>query len=337
MFMNWIFKKINWDKLLIVLPWLFSYIIFMTEEDNITRSLIALVCSIMFTVYVIVQNKSNVHNIEWRKYTFAPFCVVMALLVFCSLYNPFYFFVGVITITLFIYKIFEFLGDKLELFLYDKYKMPLVLTLLIKLLIWFAGLFVFVVSFFVFVIWYVNLYPKDAISLMFVKLQSSLITVIGISTFSLLIAVFIIDFLIKMVFIDLKLINAEMIGRFGIQQLFIKIIFVIIFADLSYSLIYLTFSGIKIEKFESIDDFLLMWLDYLRSFYYAFCLHFAIPMPTDPFYTNLDKIVRQTPPMYIIQFFHFCINKIIDITMLAYMAGIILSILGLKNEKNDDK
>ncbi|MCP1132910.1 hypothetical protein NKT34_06395 [Paenibacillus polysaccharolyticus] len=324
----------NLDKFLSAVPWLYVYLIYMLEDDTFTRVLISIVCSVMFTVFAIVNNKSNINNTIWRVYTFAPFCIVIFSFAILNIYNSFYFLIGLITITFFSYKIFEYVGDKFESFLHEKCGMPLYLTMLLKLLVWFLGFIIYIMFFFQFVIWYVSLYPKDVMSLMVVNLQSNLesdlIIYISIAFLSIIMAIFIIDYLIKMIFYDSKIADVKDMGRLRIQMLFIKVIFTIIFADLGYSLIYLTFYGMKPAQFDTPEDLWSMYYNYLKTFYYSFCLHFAIPMPTDSFYTNIDAFVKKTPSMYIIQFFHFCINKIIDITMLSYMAGIVLSSLNIK-------
>ncbi|SCX81501.1 hypothetical protein SAMN05720606_101109 [Paenibacillus polysaccharolyticus] len=327
----------NVDKCLRAVPWLYVYLIYIVEEDTVTRFLISIVCSFLFTIYVIVNNKSNVNSSVWRKYKFAPFCVVIFSLAILNLYSSFYFLIGLITITFFSYKIFEFLGDKFESFLHEKCGMPLNLTMLLKLVVWFVGFFMFIMFFFLFVFWYVSLYPNDALSLMILDLQldleSSLMIYISITAFSIIIAIFIIDYLIKMIFYDSKITDVKDMGRLGIQKLFFKIFITIVFADLCYSLVYITFSSMKPAQFDTTSDMWLLYRNYVKAFYYAFCLHFAIPMPTDSFYINMDTFVRKTPSMHIIQFFHFCINKIIDITMLSYMAGIVLSSLNIKKNK----
>ncbi|MFE0556501.1 hypothetical protein ACFW1P_11310 [Paenibacillus sp. NPDC058910] len=330
-----IVEKNNWANTSTILPLVFAFTLFLVEKDNIARFVVAITLYIMFVIYLIVKSSVYLRDkeSEWKWFNLIPLCVIMIVPVYLSLYNLFYFLFSVITLAILFYKIFELLGDRIEAFLYHKGSMPLTLASYYKFCVWVVGVFIFLFAFFIFVVWFISLYPSHPIALMIMESQSNFLTVTVILILSLLIAVFIIDFLIKMVFI-MKPEKFKTWRRIEVQQLFIKIALIIIFADLAYSLLYLTFSGIQVERFASYNDYLLMFKNYVKIFYYAFCLHFSIPIPTISFYEELDNAVKQTPSMYIIQFFHFCINKIIDITILAYMAGIILSVLGLKKENS---
>lgn len=333
MYVSRMLEKIKWDNIINWFPLIFSYVLFMIETDNKARFVVVLAICIILITYLSATNHQNISNIGERKRQRADLtygCSISAVLVYLSWYNLFYFFIGIVTIPLIIYKLFEFIGDITEILLDHKVKIPLILVSYIKFSIWLLGFIVFITSFFGFIVWFVTLYPNHSVTLLLMESQSDIVMVIGIIAFSLIIAVFIIDYLIKMVFFDMKPVSFKIMSRFEVQQMFFKVAFVIIFADLAYSLMYLTFSGIKLREVVSFNDYLLLLLDYVRSFYYAFSLHFAIPMPTTDFFAELDALVKKTSAMQIIQFFHFCLNKIVDITILAYMAGIILSSLGFK-------
>lgn len=338
MYFDKLLEKIKLDNIIVWVPVMFAYVIFMVETDNKARFVIVLALFIILTSYVLATNHQYSFDDRRSKrrdktnliLVFAIFAVPVCL----SWYILFYFLVGIITIPLIIYKIFEFLGDVTESVVHVKAKVSLIFASYVKFIIWLLGYIVFIVVFLGFIIRFATLYPNHSVTLILLELQSDTVTVIAVITISLIIAVFIIDFLIKMVFINLKPVSFKTMRRFEIQQLFFKIAIVIIFADLAYSLMYLTSSGMKANKVASLNGYMLLLFDYLRAFYYAFSLHFAIPMPTTPFFNELDALVRGTSTMQIVRFFHFCINKIVDITILAYMAGIVLNALGFKQEKS---
>ncbi|REK77668.1 hypothetical protein [Paenibacillus paeoniae] len=132
-----------------------------------------------------------------------------------------------------------------------------------------------------------------------------------------------------------KSVKEQLVNRPQIQALFIKMGIVIIFSDLSYSLLYLAFSGNELKGIQSFGDYFQLLGEYANSFYYAFCMHFSAPMPTADFYLNMEKVVKESLSLQIIQFFHFCLNKIIDIMVLAYAAGVILKVFGILKEKKE--
>lgn len=326
--------KIKWDEILKKLPYAFSYAIFISEQDSKARFVVALATFIIFVVHTLIFNRTyNLQSIQKKRKNIdlVQGYLLLAILVYLSMYDAFYFILSLISIIILLYKIFEFLGDGMESFLHLKVKMPLAFAVYIKFCVWLLGFFLFIGSFLSLVIHFVNTSPDNIISLMLIKSPSNVLTYIGIIILSLIIAAFIIDFLIKMVF---KPVNFKALSRVEVQQLFLKIALIIIFADIAYALMYLTFSGIKIQVVNSFTDYLLLLIDYVKSFYYAFCLHFSIPMPTTYFIEEMNKSVKQSSSLQMIQFFHFCLNKIVEITILAYLAGIILSALGLKKEEN---
>jgi|GEM_PF-5758604 len=148
-------------------------------------------------------------------------------------------------------------------------------------------------------------------------------------------SLFIIDFLMKMAFNGLKPFTFQMLTRIEGFKVFFCLAVVIIFADLTFGLIYLSFSGLSVNETLIIEENIFNFLKVISSFYYAFCLHFAIPLPTTPFFLQIDESVKTSSSLQIIQFFHFCINKLIDLTILAYMAGSFVSAFGQRQEKKE--
>ncbi|MNC32349.1 hypothetical protein D3C75_806960 [compost metagenome] len=59
-------------------------------------------------------------------------------------------------------------------------------------------------------------------------------------------------------------------------------------------------------------------------------------MPTTSFYIELQNAIMNKAYMKIIQFFHIALSKIIELTILAQIAGIILEAVGIVNKKDED-
>ena len=79
---------------------------------------------------------------------------------------------------------------------------------------------------------------------------------------SLINAIFILDFLIKWIIRSFNSIKFNVINRTEIKLLFIKMAVIIVFADITYSLLYLAFSGMKIKEINTPTDYILLLQNY---------------------------------------------------------------------------
>ncbi|GGG53246.1 hypothetical protein [Paenibacillus radicis (ex Gao et al. 2016)] len=328
-------KGLNLNRIMTLIPYIFAYSIFILEEDRFSRLAVCIALCIIFIIVDVLKVNYRVYGNYNNSYSaFFTRCIIVVILL-SSLINDYaYFIFGLVSISIILYKIFEFFGDYIERILINKSDIPLIVVFIIKYMFWVIGFLVFVFSFFGFIIRFVNLYPNNSISSFLMKTDVGIITNVGVVVLSILNAIFILDFLYKWIIRSFKSISFNVINRVQIQLLFIKIAVIISFADITYSLLYLAFSGIKIEEVNSMPAFVVLLGNYVKSFYYAFCLHFSATLPTTSFFVDMDLAVKQKFPLQIIQFFHFCLNKIIDITVLAYSAGVILRALGITNEKS---
>ncbi|WP_322924064.1 hypothetical protein [Paenibacillus campi] len=310
------------------IPLIYTYLIMITDARIGTRILLGISLSTMLIMYKL--SRIQLQELKKEFGNLLILLIVLSGILFMIQYNQVYFFIGIMITIILVYKSFEFLGDKIEAFIISKSDMPLISILTIKLLVWFTGFFffVFVSLFFTFV--FKSQYPHDTIVLIVLDPKSKLLAVIGVIIACILLAFFTLDFLIKMVFRNNKFTGLKRLTRLELQQLFMQLMLITIFADMSYGLLYLGLFDSSMPHIQSIADFVPLLNEYLQAVYYAFCLHFAIPMPTSSFYVAIDAAVKRNTIFYIVQFFHFLINKLVDITLLAYMASIVLSKLSFK-------
>ncbi|WP_413405498.1 hypothetical protein [Paenibacillus amylolyticus] len=115
----------------------------------------------------------------------------------------------------------------------------------------------------------------------------------------------------------------------------------LILPDAVFSFLYLSFA----ETIDSNDfvnhannnDVSKMFFYYIKSFYYSFCLHFAVPIPTTEFYSNMQHAVMSYPHLKVLQFLHYTQNKLVELTLFAVIAGHVSNALGLgtKNSKEN--
>ncbi|ALP37090.1 hypothetical protein ASL14_13815 [Paenibacillus sp. IHB B 3084] len=211
--------------------------------------------------------------------------------------------------------------------------------MILKLTIWILGFAVYFFFFITFLIFFVKNYPENSVTLAIVSSFNNVLINFGALIFSLILTVFIINFLIKLIQKDAMSIQVKEMSNFQISKLFFKVFIIIIFADITFSLLYFSFSTSNIQNFHNYTNILEYYAKiipyYIQTFYYAFCLHFAVPMPTTPVIIELDKSAKELAHFQIVEFFHFCINKLIDITMLAYIAGIVIHALGFKKSSHN--
>lgn len=325
----------KFDKTIKRLPLLFAFLIFMFEGDNKARLLIASSLFIMFFVNTLVREKEKREVTKQRTpiiYRVIESSMVFVLVIL-SYFDNFYFFVGFVSIPIIIYKIFEFLGDLLEHLLHHKLDMSRSFAVYLKFCLWIVGSLIFLFCFLGFIFWFVTLFPQHYITSILYKFDVNTVKLICALILSLISAIFIIDFLRKMLSSSFNTLNLNELSRFQVQTMFIKVIGIIIFTDIVYALLYLSFSDIGNVEFKSYFDLLPLFKYYLKSIYYAFCLHFAVPMPTTAFIVEMDKTVKQMPYLQIIQFFHFCFNKVVDITILVSAANSILNALRIRQSE----
>jgi hypothetical protein len=246
---------------------------------------------------------------------------VLSLLtsIFLLYFNVVSFMFSLILISFVFYKFFEYSGDKIDDWFKLKLEAPKYLVPCLKYMCWLVG----TILYFRIIDKFIN-YTKTSPF----QISEDTINFYGVAILSLVSIVFIVDFLRNFIF-DTWNDRFEDITRLKVQGLFIKIIVTIIFSDFVFSSMYLSFSGYESEQLSLYEQILFQ----LNSFYYSFCLHFAVPMPTTTIIVKLDELVKKTPHFQVIQFFHFCINKIVDLTILAYIARVILDVFELRKIK----
>lgn len=304
-------------------------------EDSSSGRIVSIVSFYMIYTFYLIGNKL-------RDSFTAHFLITgTILLITISFISEFYFLFGLISISVVAYKVFESLGSYVEQKLNNS--IPSLFAVLPKLSIWLVGFIGYLYCLLIFVIKFIRSYPNHSISKLLINAEAHLFTIIGIVILSLIIATFILDFLIKMVRSEEVNLTNQNANRFILYKLFGKISTAIIFSDLTYSLMYVSFSGTESSKlfaqYSTLQNFSFYhWIIYCaQSFYYAFCLHFSIPMPTTDFFNDIDKAVKTLPHLQIIQFFHTCINKIVDLTILAYTAGVVLKTIGFSTNQSKNE
>lgn len=340
-------KRENLDKWVRKAIYLVTCLIIILEPEYEKKFIIVTIAYVIYVVKLILQRKKqspgkNMSPVQLPLWMFIGRLIILTAILLSFLFKEVYFIFGLISIAFFLYKTFESIGDLTEKIFPKEPEsqnlwLPLVISAL-KLPIWLIGYLVFLQCFFAFIINYITSYSvtNDNLVIWIINTHPDIIPAILFVILSLIMAFFIIDFLRKMMFTEIKPLNLKNMSRLEYLVLFSKIAIVITFTDLMYGLLYLSYSTTKVIEIISFEKYIEMLLECTKAFHYAFCLHFAIPMPSTKFYQELDSAVKQTNSLQIIQFFHFCLNKIVDITILAYMASLVLSAMGVKREEKKE-
>ncbi|GGN94734.1 hypothetical protein [Saccharibacillus kuerlensis] len=279
----------------------------------------------------------NILNNKWlKKDKFIVGIVALLTLVSCFYIEFSYFVISLILISILSFKVFNKLGISFENFFVEK-GMPELMAILFKFFIWSIGFFIYLFLYGIFLIKYLEIYPENNLSkALLAQPMESVINFWGMTVFSLIVAGFIIDFLIRFVMKNVSILNIRSMTKNRLYEFVLKLAVIIVFVDISYSLLYFSFSNIATLESRNQNNLITNYFVNLRyiveTFYYAFCLHFAVPMPETTLIEKLDTLVKNTPHLLVIQFFHFCMNKIVDITILAYSATTIFKIFNSKEE-----
>jgi hypothetical protein len=105
-----------------------------------------------------------------------------------------------------------------------------------------------------------------------------------------------------------------------------------------FSYLYLSFAETSesLEFLHYADNFDIesMIVFYSKAFYYTFCLHFAVPMPTTEFYINMQNSIMNNSYMKILQFLHYIQNKLLELHLFAAgIATLTSNALGLEKKE----
>ena len=138
---------------------------------------------------------------------------------------------------------------------------------------------------------------------------------------------FVIEFLSSLIAKDLKF-NGTPKGPsiWSSFHLFVKIFIVLVFTDLMFATAYLSFSETEASKQISGAEHLYKELAtyFPKAWFYTFCLHFSVPLPPTEFYISMGHSIASYPYMKIVQFTHIILSKIVELTLLAALAAVVL-------------
>ncbi|MGG3742217.1 hypothetical protein [Paenibacillus chibensis] len=310
-------------NLIFIIPLCFCLMIFFIDTDwNAKR--IAL-----FTSYIILATA-----FDWkRKGQIEATVVLLVVLAAITLFLPHvYFILVILMMSLFTFMLFKKVGINVEDFFGEK--IHVLAGVLIKLLIWIFGIGIYIFLFFVFLFNFLNNYPKNPVAISLAKSINSFSMIMTSIIFCIILMFFILDFLIKLIKTNLKTLNLDSkLNSTTILIILLHAGFAIIFVDLTYSVLYFSLTDDALNGSEGITNIFSLfknrWDFMVQSFFYSFCLHFAIPLPSSTYLDALDKKVRNLPYLQIIEFFHFCLNKLVDLTILGSIAGAFTKALGI--------
>lgn len=229
-------------------------------------------------------------------------------IIFCFKHSDNFFIPVYILVT-----VHSFINSKLNLGINISVSIMLIFTLLT-----FCTLFF---TYYAFVIRAINLYPSNNFLVFLSKyLTWEMLQTFLVAVFTLIIAFYVIESLFKLV--KTRILNSE--SRYQIVFILLFALFALIFPDMVFSHLYLSFAETS-ESYKFLDyankyDVGGMMFYYRKAFYYTFCLHFSVPMPTTEFYINMQNSIMNNSYMKILQFLHYIQNKLLELILFA--AGI---------------
>lgn len=314
---------------MLYIPHIFNALVLLFSEDLSVKSTVMWSSAII----LIVQLRKVIPSrlAPWIVYC----CLNLVVLIPITLYTLETFFL-LVTIGTFIAALYliimlhQFVNfiTKSDIYL----SIPLMLILsLIFFLVWIFGYFPFLLNL-------IETYPSNYFLISLTKyVTSDLVKTFFIALFSLILVYYALEALLRIVKSE-KLVEKS---KYQIILLFFFSFVALILPDTIFSLLYLSFAetidSIEFLNYSNNNDYLEMFFYYMKSFYYSFCLHFAVPIPTTGFYSNMQHAVMSYPHLKVLQFLHYTQNKLVELTLFAVIAGHVSNALGLgtKNSNED--
>lgn len=323
-------KRDKVDKIIFIIsfyiPHILNFIIFLiSEEVNIK---IVIIWSTILILSFQLREKIN----SWIAY----FSLCTVPIIFIHLYTVEMFFVLSTVIIIFIpiyflIKLHQLINGKLSLGVYAS-----VVSMLILSLATFSILFL---TYYAFIVRVINLYPNSNMLIFLSKyLTWNTMQTLLVAIFTMIIAFYVFESLFKLV--KIRVLNSK--SRYQFIFIFLFSLFALLFPDLVFSYLYLSFAETR-ESIEFLDyansyDIGGMIYYYSKAFYYTFCLHFAVPMPTTDFYINLQNSIMNHSYMKILQFLHYIQNKLLELNLFAAgIATMTANALGLEKKEVKEK
>jgi hypothetical protein len=236
-----------------------------------------------------------------------------------------HFAVGIVSISLLSFWLLKKIGD----FIQKKLTEPALLGVTVKFVVWLFGFFGYFFILLIFLTYFMIVNPRNQISRALIS-GPDVVNKFAYIIICFLFALFIIRFLLTYI----KTSNIETFDSSEVINLLAKTFIIIIFSDVAYAVVYFAFSGIYDLQGKTIISLYIKGAPYfIQTFYYAFCIHFSIPISSLDGVQKLDTLIRGSTNLQIVQFFHICLNKIVDITMLGYMASIFMDKINVKKKK----
>ncbi|WP_427181389.1 hypothetical protein [Paenibacillus sp. TC-CSREp1] len=322
--------KINISYLIMLYsPHIFNIFVFLFSKDLNTKIIVTISTAIVVAVQLhrVIPNKLE----SWIAYSFINLIVLLPI----YMYTLETFFI-VVTIGTFLVALYLLI--RLHQFVNEKLNLGNFLSILVML---FISLILAIFLFYVYLAFLFNLIETHPNSLFLIYITKyinlNLIKTILVALFSLILVFYVFEALFKIAKSE-TLISKS---RYQIMLLLLFSLVALILPDTVFSFLYLSFA----ETSDS-NDFLnqtnnndasKMFFYYIKSFYYSFCLHFAVPIPTTGFYSNMQHAVMSYPHLKVLQFLHYTQNKLVELTLFAVIAGHVSNALGLgtKNSNED--
>ncbi|QLG36729.1 hypothetical protein HW560_00265 [Paenibacillus sp. E222] len=308
--------------IMLYIPHIFNFLIFLFSKDINTKVIV------IWSTIILLAFQFHKKIKSWFAY-----CLLGAIpIVLIHLWTVEFFFV-LSTVTILFIPVYILVA--LHHVINDKLKLGIYISVVIMLML---SLVTFLVLFFVYYAFLIKVfeqYPSNNM-LLYISgyLTWNMLKTLLVALFTIIIAYYVFESLFKLV--KTKVLNNK--SRYQIIFIFLFSLFALIFPDMVFSYLYLSFAETSesLEFLHYADNFDIgsMIVFYSKAFYYTFCLHFAVPMPTTEFYFNMQNSIMNNSYMKILQFLHYIQNKLLELHLFAAgIATLTSNALGLEKKE----
>lgn len=309
--------------IMLYIPHIFNFLIFLFSKD-INMKIIVIWSTIILLAF---QFHKKI------KQSWIACCFLGAIsLVLIHLWTVEFFFV-LSTMTILFIPVYILVA--LHHVINDKLKLGIYISVVIMLML---SLVTFLVLFFVYYAFLIKVFEQYPSNNMLIYISGyltwNMLKTLLVALFTIIIAFYVFESLFKLV--KTKVLNNK--SRYQIIFIFLFSLFALIFPDMVFSYLYLSFAETSesLEFLHYADNFDIesMIVFYSKAFYYTFCLHFAVPMPTTEFYINMQNSIMNNSYMKILQFLHYIQNKLLELHLFAAgIATLTSNALGLEKKE----